>query len=107
MLGEKPLHCGSVSLRQFAEGPRHCFDDHVVTIASEQATDFKRTRGVTASASSLVVEWHGANECSPSPPSVPRVRPAMNERIGDLTLAPRGSREVAGKHINRAPATES
>ena len=31
----------------------------------------------------------------------------MNELVGNLILAPRRSREVASKHINRAPTTDS
>jgi len=107
MLIEKLTHRFWVAFRELAQRPGHRLHYHIVSIPNQRVANFKRARSVAATPTSFAVQRHGAHQCCATPPSILRMRPAMNELVGNLMLAPRGPREVASKHINCAPTVDA
>lgn len=107
MLIDKLSHGARVAFREFAQRPRHSLHHHIVSIRNQRRANFKSAPRVTASPTSFTVQRHGADQRSAAKPSILRVRPTMNELVGNLMLAPRGSSKEASKHINRAPTIDA
>ena len=63
---------------QFAQRPRHGFDDHIVAVCDQHPADQQGACGISTAATRLVVERHRADQSGASTPAVGRARPSSS-----------------------------